>query len=384
MPERTVYDVAVIGAGPAGAQAAVSAAHQMRHVLVLDAGPISQRKGRAYWSKTVEYLDAPVFTGITGPRFIRALSEWMSAQPVRTVTIAGRERSVGIDHRPGVVWRLVRVEPRAEDGRAPAGHLFALEASTSPLKRNSPVKGESPPPGEGPPRETALPLERFYARTVVIASGFEDVWPEIEVEAGAQRLYQQYRTIFRYAGNRKGWHVCIRCDGHLHIDEHLAVLANGDLAWGIVRGAQDFTNKMTILTNGEPASFSERQANVLRQQGIAVVEERVVAHIGKATDLLGLRLESGSELFFDGFILDCGLRPNTEYLRPEDGWHFRRDSDGLLAVDEDGQVLDAAEEPVPGLFAAGDIVADQRNLIATAFGLGQNAGLTASDLMREW
>jgi thioredoxin reductase len=47
-------------------------------------------------------------------------------------------------------------------------------------------------------------------------------------------------------------------------------------------------------------------------------------------------------------------------------------------------VLDPAGEPVPGVYAAGDIVADQRNLIATAFGLGQNAGLAASDLMREW
>ena len=31
----TVYDVAVIGAGPAGVQAAVSASDQMRHVLVI-------------------------------------------------------------------------------------------------------------------------------------------------------------------------------------------------------------------------------------------------------------------------------------------------------------------------------------------------------------
>ncbi|MBT5715271.1 hypothetical protein HOI71_29760, partial [Candidatus Poribacteria bacterium] len=50
---ETVYDIAVIGAGPAGAQAAISGSHQMRHVLVLDAGRISRREGRAYWSKTV-------------------------------------------------------------------------------------------------------------------------------------------------------------------------------------------------------------------------------------------------------------------------------------------------------------------------------------------
>ena len=51
---ETVYDVAVIGAGPAGTQAAVSASHQMRHVLVLHSGKVSFSRGRAYWSKSVE------------------------------------------------------------------------------------------------------------------------------------------------------------------------------------------------------------------------------------------------------------------------------------------------------------------------------------------
>ena len=366
MTERTIYDVAVIGAGPAGAQAAVSAAHQMRHVLVLDAGPITQRKGRAYWSKSVELQDAPVFPGITGPRLIRALREWMEAQPVRRVAIGGRERAVGIDRRAGLVLRLRPAAPEAGE-HAPAGHLFQLETSVTALRKGEPLRRES-----------------FLARAVVVASGFDDLWPDIEVEDNARRLYQRYRSVFRFAGNRKGWHVCIRCDGHLHVDEHLAVLANGDLAWGILRGAQDFTDKMTVLTNGEPPDFSERQAAVLRERQIEVISERVVAHIGKSTDLLGLRLADGRELYFDGFILDYGLRPHTDYFKEADGWAFKRDEDGLLYVDEDGQVLDPEGEPVPGVFAAGDIVADQRNLIATAFGLGQNAGLAASDLMREW
>ncbi|HEX2186354.1 MAG TPA: FAD-dependent oxidoreductase, partial [Chloroflexota bacterium] len=160
--------------------------------------------------------------------------------------------------------------------------------------------------------------------------------------------------------------------------------AAGDLAWGIARGAQDFTDKMTILTNGRPHGFTPAQLEVLQQRGIKIEEQAVVAHVGKGTDLLGLRLADGRELYFDGFLLDYGLQPNTDYLRPEDGWALQRDEDGLLVIDEDGQVLDEAGTPVPGLFAAGDIVAGQRNLIATAFGLGQNAGLSASDLMREW
>jgi thioredoxin reductase len=364
--ERTVYDVAVIGAGPAGTQAAVSAAHQLRHVLVLDAAPISQRKGRAYWSKSVEIVDAPVFTRITGPRFMQALHHWLNAWPVRTVTIGRRARRTGIERRAGVVLRLRRT-PALSGEFAPVGHLFELEASTRPLRDRRPVA-----------------VARFYARAVVIASGFEDVWPDIEIDESAQRLYRRYRTVFRYAGNRKGWHVCIRCDGHLHVDEHLAILATGDLAWGIVRGAQDFTSRMTILTHGRPHGLSEEQLALLARLNVEIVPERIVAHIGKGTDLLGLRFADGSERFFDGYFLDLGLVPNTGFLKPEDGWSLQTDEDGLLVVNEDGQVLDRSGAPVPGVFAAGDVVAGQRNLIATAFGLGQNAGLAASDLMREW
>ncbi len=86
-------------------------------------------------------------------------------------------------------------------------------------------------------------------------------------------------------------------------------------------------------------------------------------------------------VYFDGFLVDEGLEPNTQFLK---GWDVQTDEEGLLVVNEDGQVLDSQGEPVPGLFAAGDIVAGTRKLIATAFALGQNAGLSASDSLRKW
>ena len=63
---------------------------------------------------------------------------------------------------------------------------------------------------------------------------------------------------------------------------------------------------------------------------------------------------------------------------------MQTDEEGLLIVNDDRQVLTAAGEPVPGLFAAGDIVSGERNLIATAFALGQDAGLSATDSLRQW
>ena len=91
-----MYDVMVIGSGPAGTQAAISAAHQMRHVLVLTAREISRLKGRAYWSKSVMLEDVPVFEGITGPKFAAVLSGWIASRPVREVVIGGRRQKARI------------------------------------------------------------------------------------------------------------------------------------------------------------------------------------------------------------------------------------------------------------------------------------------------
>jgi len=105
----TPFDVLVIGCGPAGAQAAVSAAHQMRHVALIDGGAVSLRRGRHFWSKSVEFVDAPVFPGITGPAFNRALKEWTDAQPEQEVTIDGESRHIGIRRIAGYVTDVERM-----------------------------------------------------------------------------------------------------------------------------------------------------------------------------------------------------------------------------------------------------------------------------------
>ena len=350
---ETIYDVAVIGAGPAGTQAAVSASHQMRHVLMLHSGKVTFSRGRAYWSKSVEIEDAPVFPGIIGPNFAKVLMRWMESRPVVDFMIGGEKRKTGIEIRDGLLTKLKR-----------NGDLFELEASTKTLKR-----------------DRDLAIERFKSRTVVVAAGFDDKWPDIEFEQSAERLYKQYATVFRYAGNRKGWHVCIRCDGHLHVNEHLALLGVGDYIYEAAIGAQDFTDKITILTNGRPHGMSPPVLEQIRERKINIIETKIKRHIGEKTDLLGFEMIDGSELFFHGFLVDEGLIPNTKFL---EGWDYQKDEEGLIIANEDMQMLDSEGVPIPGLFAAGDIISGERNLIATAFALGQEAGLSASDSLRRW
>jgi thioredoxin reductase len=348
-----LYDIAVIGAGPAGAQAAISASHQMRHVLVLDGGRVSNRKGRAFWSKSVEFEDVPVFGGITGPRFMRELRRWMEGRPVQEVVIGGERRRTGIEIRGGLVRQLKR-----------DGDILLLEVSTSPV-----INGQLPE------------LATFAARRVIVASGFEDRWPDIEVDEKAARWHQRYRAVFRYAGNRRGWHVCIRCDGHLHVGQPLAILGVGDYIYQTALGAQDFTDDITILTNGRPCNFSPHVRAQAQERGIRVDERAIRRHIGRGTDLLGFEMADGEELYFHGFFVDEGLEPNTDFLSD---WDVRTDEEGLLVVDEDGQVLDRSGAPVAGLYAAGDVVSGGRKLIAAAFAMGQNAALSATDSLRRW
>lgn len=350
---KPVYDVAVIGAGPAGSQAAVSASHQMRHVLVLDAGAVSNRKGRAYWSKSVPLEDVPGIPAITGPKLDRALKAWLAGREIRPYALSGDARLAGVDVQPGLALALER-----------HGDLFELAASVETLKKDAP-----------PATRT------FQSRAVVVASGFEDGWPDIEVEEGEVRWLGRYRAVFRYAGNTRGWHVCIRCDGHLHVDQPFAILGVGDGIYDVTLGAQDFTERLTILTNGRPHGMSPEVLAQAKVRGIRIDERKIVAHIGRGTELLGVRFADGEEGYYGGFLVDEGLEPNTGFLK---GWDVRTDEEGLLVTDEDGQVLDANGEPVPGLYAAGDVVAGSRKLIATAFASGQNAGLSASDSLRRW
>ena len=352
---ETPFDVLVIGCGPAGAQAAVSAAHQMRHVALIDGGAVSLRRGRHFWSKSVEFVDAPVFPGITGPAFNRALKEWTDAQPEQAVTIDGESRHIGIRRIAGYVTDVERMS----DGS------LAVTMSTAMLPRD----------GGTPPTETVR------ARTVVVASGFEDAWPDIEIELSAERVYARYGVVFRYAGNHRGWHVCVRCDGHLHTDQELAIVGVGDYIFDVVQGAQDFTHRMTVLTNGRPHGMSEAVLAEMDRRGVRLETERIEAHIGSGRDLLGLRLADGREVFYDGFFVDEGLVANDEFLAR---FSPRHDDEGFLVCDEDHRVLDVNGEPIAGIWACGDIVAGERNLIAAAFASGQDAGLEASDSLRRW
>ncbi len=342
-----LYDVAVIGAGPAGVQAAISAWHQGRRVLVLDAGAVSQRKGRAYWAKSVAIEDAPGLAPITGPKLRAHLHHLL------------RLRAAADPEEPRIELRGAYVLGLRRDGGQ-----FLISASLAPLK-------------DGRVQATGS----FRARRVVVASGFEDGWPEIEVDERGRRMLERYRAVFRYAGNQGGWHLCIRCDGHLHRGGHFLLLGVGDSIYEASLGAQDFTSRITILTNGRPHGLSPGQLTQLEERDIRVETRPIARHVGEGAQLRGVAFEDGEELLADGLLVDEGLTPNSGFL---EGFELRRSAEGLFITGEDGILLRGDGEPEEGLYAAGDIVAGQRKLIATAMASGQDAGLGASDSLRRW
>ena len=166
---------------------------------------------------------------------------------------------------------------------------------------------------------------------------------------------------------------------HLHIDEHLAIVGVGDYIFDVVQGAQDFTQRVTILTNGRPHAMSDEILAEVDRRNIAIDQTRIEAHIGPGTDLLGFRMSDGRELYFDGFFVDEGLRANDDFLAD---FEIQHDEEGLIVCDKSHRILNSRDDPIKGIWACGDIVAGERNLIASAFASGQDAGLEASDSLR--
>ena len=289
-------------------------------------------KGGAFWSKSVQIEDAPRLRGGSSAATScgRYANGWTAARCAK-----GGNRRPHPAHRYRVPTRLRAQAPGAQR-RADA--VLRWKTSVEPLRSERPIK-HTPLPGPG---------------TVVVASGFDDVWPDIEVNEQAERLYQRYQTVFRFAGNRRGWHVLYS----LRRAFCTLTSTSPSSPWETTPSAppvapQDFTSKITILTNGRPPRPSGRRDLANRAgAGYRDCRDPKSRHTSaSAPTCSDFGLPTVPSVYFDGFPGGRGADPQHAVSR----WlgTCRPTRRGLLIVNDDRQVLTSAGEPVPGLFAAG-------------------------------
>jgi thioredoxin reductase len=307
-----LFDVAIVGGGPAGLSAAIWLGRYLRSVVVIDSGDPRNWETRAIHG----FLGQP---GVR-PAHLRR---------------AGRKeaRHYGVRLRNG---HVLRVDPQADE-------RFVLHYD--PVERPKALvdgvgNGAVRAPDDNAPRAVTRAL---VARRVLLAIGLKDVWPQIP---GLEQVY----------GERA--HVCPDCDGHETRGRRTVILGAGRKAVATALSLRHFTDQVTVCTNGEPLDMDAYLLERLTDNGVCLVQARVNSlEIEDTTGLRALRMADGTPVHCEELFFAIGQYPADD-LAAQLG--CERDDNGHVQVD------DAYHTSVRNVFAAGDLVPGPQLGIAAA------------------
>lgn len=308
MTETKHFEVAVIGAGGAGAMAYLRAVLNCNQTVIFQGDADTRRRGRATWVSEVDNI--PGMHGIKNPitSSSRETFKWVASQehlaPYSTV-------------QPG---QVTRIEPLGKQG-------FRLHYLH---------------------KKQELSLTSQY---VILATGVMDVQPVIN---------GSIEPVFPYA-NRGDLLYCLRCDGHRTIGKKLSVLGQTATAVhiGVLLAERYGHDSVQILTHGQQPEYSAEVQELIRSHQMRVHTSEITGILGDPKVALeGFALADGSTVETDSCMVALGTIVYNELIK-ELGAELA--ADGRVVVSQE------FETSVSGIFAVGDLVAGARMQIYTAW-----------------
>lgn len=206
--------------------------------------------------------------------------------------------------------------------------------------------------------------ERTYtSRVVILATGVVDRQPLIGGEL---------TPILPYANNSLLCY-CVLCSGFKVSGQDAAVIGNGKTAVLTAFDLLSFkATKVTILThgtalfkNGTETEETKALKKRLTSNGVDVVTDEILSLFGVENHQFGVRLASGKEMIFDFAFSAMGFHKINNDLAIMLGGTI--DDSGYVVIDYDSQVLAIDDQPIPGLYAIGDVTTNWNQLM-TGFG----------------
>lgn len=306
-----VFDVAVVGGGPAGLSAAIWLGRYLHDVVLIDSGD----------PRNWETRGVNGFLGLPG---------------IRPAELRGAGRDEAKRYGVTLIDGFVVQARREGDER------FVLEFDPMAV-----TKAEEDRAGPGTPRrpEDNAPRDEtraLVARRVLLAIGLKDVWPRV---AGLEQVY----------GDRA--HVCPDCDGYEARGKKTVILGRGRKAVGMALNLTTWTRDLVICTDGEPLGAEPEVEAKLAPLGIPVRTGRVSRVSLRDGTLRSLEFADGTTLGCEKIFFAIGQYPSDD-LGAQLG--CARDPDGHVEVD------DAYHTSVRNVFAAGDIVPGPQLAVAAA------------------
>ena len=192
----------------------------------------------------------------------------------------------------------------------------------------------------------------FTAKQLIFATGIRDIMPALP-------------------GFDACWGIsvlhCPYCHGYEIRNEVTAILGNGDLSFDLARLISNWTNKLTLFTNGF-ATFKSEQRESLENHGMNLVEkeiERLEHHNGYVKNII---FKDGSTATTKAIYAPVTFEQHCSI--PE-SLGCQITSEGYIQTDP------FQETTVKGVFACGDNVTRMRT-VANAVGMGTTTGMIVS------
>jgi thioredoxin reductase len=185
----------------------------------------------------------------------------------------------------------------------------------------------------------------FAAKRILLATGLRDLTPDCP---GFLDFYGA--TV----------HHCPDCDGYEVSDQRVAVLSHGQQAIGFTLGLLTWTDKLTLVTNGDEGGITDEHRARLARFNIPITNQRITGLEGdtETKQLERVRFDDGEVLECDALFFNLGTEMSGD-LHEMLGCRLD-DECGLVWVDDEQQTS------VAGVYAAGDITPHSQLAIVAA------------------
>ncbi|MCF3961823.1 NAD(P)/FAD-dependent oxidoreductase [Streptomyces fuscigenes] len=331
----TRAEVAVVGGGIAGVQAALVLARSRRSVVVVDSGhPRNENASAVHNLAGHEGVDPSELLARARADAARYGVAFVSGTVVRARAAGGRPASDAAG-RPD--WQITVAPGAGTTADAPAAALESSGTRSALGPRGTgPQTHRTSGTGDGVGTGTAL-----AAGTLVLATGIAEDLPDVP---GLAALW--------------GTDVvsCPYCHGWEATGLPVAVVGSGPRAWRQLLLLSRFTDDLTLAADG-PAGLDPAQLDRLARLGVKVTEDRVRRVVAEAGRLVGIEFAGGGLVPY-GALFAATARRQASSLP------------GLLGCDVSGAAVTTDADgrtSVPGVWAAGTC-ADPALTVAGAAG----------------
>ena len=327
-----LYDMIIVGSGPAGLSAAIYAQRARLDTLVIEKDMVSGGQVLT----TYEVDNYPGLPGINGFDLGTKLREHADKLGTRFVTDDVRKVETGQEKSAGAAKGVEQEEI-----------LHAAELAP-----------------QGTDVKSVICENGIYkSKTVLIATGAHHQNLNVPGESELSGMGVSY---------------CATCDGAFFKNKTTAVVGGGDVALEDAVFLSRICQKVYLIHRRDQLRGAKSlQEAVFKQENIEILWDTVVEEIigdGRVENLRikNKKTQENSLLPVQGVFIAVGIVPNSQAF------------DGLVEMERG--YIKAGEEgrtSVPGIFAAGDVRTKQLRQIVTAAADGANAVISAERYLAE-